>query len=70
MLSCGFQKPEVTDDTSEPVPDIGPPTRTQATKRASTSAYGEWETVENEPEYENFVLFSPNSIILLKNYYL
>jgi hypothetical protein len=70
MMPCVFQKPEVTDDPSEPVPDIGPPTRTQATKRASTSAYGEWETVEKEPEYENFILFFPNSIILLKNVYL
>ncbi|KAK2146609.1 hypothetical protein LSH36_594g00002 [Paralvinella palmiformis] len=42
--------PKVNEDLLVPVPEIGPPTRTQATKRASTSAYGDWKTVERQPE--------------------
>ena len=45
------------DEASVPVPEIGPPTRPQSAKRATTSAYGEWETVKKQPEYVDIQLF-------------
>ena len=57
MQFFALQNPEVNEDLLVPVPEIGPPTRTQATKRASTSAYGDWKTVERQPEYEFMFLY-------------